>query len=301
MEKQKHYLAAIGAFVLWGLFAIPLRTLQGYSSGEILYFRILFSGIFLSVIMLGFKKASLRQDWKYFKSLQKKQQKNVIWLTLLGGLLLTVNWLVFIHIVNNINVKTASFTYLMCPVITAVLGYVLLKEKLSKLQWVAVVLCGLSCGLIGLSSFTELGFSFITAVSYALYLISQRKNQGFDRLTMLTIQVFFSLAMLTLSFSFLVETTPVSLQFYGTISAIALLFTILPLFLNLYALNKVNSTTVGILLYINPLMNFVLAFTLFDEHMDFIQLLGYSTIFVGLFLFNFKNIKKLQGKLVRAK
>ncbi|UZR99494.1 EamA family transporter [Chondrinema litorale] len=299
MENQKHYLAAIGAFVLWGVFAIPLRTLKDFSPGEILYFRIFFSALFLTIFLLSFKRSSIKQDWYYFKSLEKKKRMSVVWLTLFGGILLTLNWLIFIHIVNNINVKTASFTYLMCPVITAVLGVAILKEHLNKMQWLAVFICIISCALIGMSSFEELSYSFITALTYALYLITQRKNQGFDRMVMLAIQIYFSLFILSLSINLLLDSAPASFTFYGTISAIAILFTILPLFLNLYALNKVNSTTVGILLYINPLMNFMLAFTFFNEELNIQQLVGYSIIFVGLFLFNFKHIRKLQTRFAR--
>src|SRR5688500_10072789 len=193
MDNRKHYVAGIVAFIIWGFFAIPLRALIGYSSGEILYFRILFSFLVLAVTVAVFRRQQLSQDWNYFTSLSKNMRRNTVLLTLAGGALLTVNWLTFIYIVNNVNVKTASFAYLVCPVITAVLANVLIDEKLSERQWIAVALCAVSCGLMGLSSWIELSLSFFTALTYALYLISQRKNQGFDRIIILGIQVLFSL------------------------------------------------------------------------------------------------------------
>lgn len=294
MSNKQNYIAGITAFVIWGFFSIPLRALQQYSAGEILYFRILFSLLILLTIVISFKRGEVRQEWKQFQSLFGSNRKKTIFLTLIGGALLTVNWLVFIYIVNNINIKTASFSYLICPVITAVLGYVLLRERLSTMQWTAVALCALSCLLIGLNSAMELGYSFLTAFTYALYLVSQRRNQGFDRIIVLTIQVFVSFLILSLFFNVLVHEVPSAGRFYWIITLIAAMFTVLPLFLNLFALNKISAATVGILMYINPLLNFSIAFIMFNETINALQLFGYLIIAVALVIFNFSNLKKVQ-------
>src|SRR5688572_13374822 len=230
MNNQKHYVAAISAFVIWGFFSIPLRALQGFSPGEILYFRILFSAIVLGLIIALFKRREALLNWQILTSMGRQQKQTAIILTLAGGALLCVNWLTFIYIVNEINIKTASFSYFICPVITAVLGYVLIHEKLTVLQWVAVGLCAVSCILIGMGSALELGYSFLTAVTYALYLISQRKNQGFDRIVLLGVQILFSLLLLTLVYGYLVEKVPATPHFYSVITVIAIFFTVLPLF-----------------------------------------------------------------------
>lgn len=291
---KKYYAAAISAFIIWGFFSIPLRALKGYAAGEILYFRILFSAIILFVIVLGFKKKDLKKDWALFSSLTKTSRLEVIGLTLAGGALLTLNWLTFIYIVNNINIKTASFSYLICPVITAVLGYLLIKERLSPLQWFAVVLCTLSCIVMGINSTSELGYSVLTAFTYALYLITQRRNQGFDRMIMLCIQVLFSFLILNFFYDQLVVSIPVAPDFYAIIASIAVIFTILPLFLNLFALNRINSATIGILMYLNPLFNFSVAFIVFNEGISSVQLIGYIIIGIALILFNIPNFKKLK-------
>ncbi|HEX6223752.1 MAG TPA: EamA family transporter [Chryseolinea sp.] len=294
MNHQKNYIAGVAAFVIWGFFSIPLRALQNFSAGEILYFRILFSALSLLLVILLFKRKDVRHDWQLFGTLSNKQKNTVVLLTLAGGALLCVNWLTFIYIVNAINVKTASFAYLICPVITAVLGYVLIKERLTALQWFAVALCTVSCVLIGISSALELGYSFLTAFTYALYLITQRKNQGFDRIIGLGIQILFSFFLLNLVFGYLVESVPTDGKFYGVIIIIAVVFTVVPLFLNLFALNKINSATIGILMYINPIFNFTIAFLVFNEKINFLQVVGYSIIILALAVFNFQNFRKLQ-------
>jgi chloramphenicol-sensitive protein RarD len=295
MNTKKHYLAAISAFAMWGFFSIPLRALKEYSAGEILYFRILFSTLVLLVIIVGFKRKDIRKDLAFLQSFSLEKKRNVLMLTLAGGILLTVNWLTFIYIVNHINIKTASFSYLICPVITAVLGYVLIQEKMSSLQWVAVALCALSCVVMGLNSALELGYSFLTAATYALYLISQRKNQGFDRTIILGIQVLFSFVILNIFYSQLINQVPASGKFYSLIMVIAVVFTVLPLFLNLFALNRINSATIGILMYINPLINFSVAFIVFGETVNAIQLAGYFLIIIALVIFNFPAVRLVMG------
>jgi chloramphenicol-sensitive protein RarD len=180
-------------------------------------------------------------------------------------------------------------------VITAVLGYVLLHERLSPLQWLAVMLCAVSCTLMGLNSWIELGYSFFTALTYALYLISQRKNQGFDRIVVLGVQILFSFLILTAMYKFLVRGAPGEIDFYGIILTIAVVFTVLPLFLNLFALNKINSATIGILMYLNPLFNFSVAFIIFGEKASAMQIIGYAIIVIALLLFNYNNFRKIQA------
>ena len=87
------------------------------------------------------------------------------------------------------------------------------------------------------------------------------------------------------------------MEFYSNIFFIATVFTVLPLFLNLFALNKINSATIGILLYLNPIFNFAIAFFVFEEKVNMIQVVGYSIIVVALVLFNYPIFKKLKGAM----
>jgi chloramphenicol-sensitive protein RarD len=69
---------------------------------------------------------------------------------------------------------------------------------------------------------------------------------------------------------------------------------VLPLFLNLFALNKINSATIGILMYINPLINFTVAFIVFRETVNLLQIIGYSIIAAALIIFNYQNFGKIR-------
>lgn len=290
---NKHYASAIAAFLIWGFFPLVLRSVNTHPAGEILYFRVLFSLVILILIIGAFMRKKVNTNWIQFSSLHSFTKRNIIILTLLGGMLLTINWLAFIYVVNEINIKTASFSYLICPVITAGLGYVLLREKMVPIQWFAIFLCALSCVLMGMNNVTELGYSLLIAFSYALYLITQRKNQGFNRLIVLGIQVLFAFIIMSFFFGQLVGTVVVDVRFYLIIAIIALFFTVLPLFLNLYALNKINAASIGILMYINPLINFVLAFFVVHETATSVQIAGYAVIAMALVIFNYPVLKRI--------
>jgi chloramphenicol-sensitive protein RarD len=293
MDVRKHYASAVTAFLVWGFFPLVLRSVNTHAAGEILYFRILFSLLALVIILFGFMRERIKENYALLKSITPQARRTVIALTLSGGALLTINWLIFIYVVNEVNIKTASFSYLICPVVTAVLGYILLKEKMVFVQWLAIVLCAASCVLMGINNISELGYSLLIAFSYALYLISQRKNQGFNRMIVLGVQVLFAFFIMNLFFGQLVGIVVIDTRFYIITLCISLLFTVLPLFLNLYALNKINAATIGILMYLNPLINFCVAFSVFNESASAIQIIGYAIIAIALVLFNYPVLKRV--------
>ena len=297
MNNLKHYFSAVAAFTIWGFFPLLLKSLGDYTSGEILYFRILFACGLLLVIVFGFRRSEWRKDVEFIRALPPNQRPLTILTLLFGGALLTVNWLIFIYTVNSVNIRTASFSYLICPVLTAVMGYGLLHERLTTLQWIAVALCGASCTMIGLGSVSELGYSFSTALTYGLYLVLQRRNPHLDRISVLFVQIVFSFVLLNIAFPLLVDDIPVEPTFYITIIVIAVAFTVLPLFLNLYALIKVNSATVGILMYINPLINFTIAILVFHEQITTLQFSGYIIILLALVAFNYPYFGKIRVAL----
>ena len=83
---------------------------------------------------------------------------------------------------------------------------------------------------------------------------------------------------------------PSAFSFYAMIGIIAVFFTIIPLFLNLYALTGINSSVVGMLLNINPIIAFTLAAWVFHEQINLMQVVSYSIILIAVIVFNGKEI-----------
>jgi len=228
-----------------------------------------------------------------FNSLTPTNKKNTLFKTLIGGVLLTLNWFFFIYAMNNISIKAASYAYLICPIITTVLAYFILKEKLSKQQWIAVFISFISCVILAFNHLVDLLYSLVVAFSYAFYLITQRNNNHLDKFFILSIQLIFAAICLLPFFPFFATNTHYELHFYIQVLLLAVLFTILPLWLNLYALKGVNSSTMGILLYINPILNFVLAALIFKEPTEIFQIAGYAAILLSIVLFNLARLKSI--------
>lgn len=291
MKLSRHHLAALAAFVIWGFFPIPLRWLAGYASGQILFFRVVLALALLLLLHGLGRRAAVRATWRQWRSAPAPARRSVLITTLVGGALLTANWLLFIYVINEVSVQAGSFAYLICPILTALLGFAVLGEKLRRNQWLAIGLAAASCALLGSGEFRTLGMSLVVAITYATYLISQRRLQGYDRLVLLTVQLTLA-TVLILPLAPLLGAQPLAgwhdahlLLVTGLLSTV---FTVLPLFLNLYALNVLPSGTVGIFMYINPLLSFLLAFLYFGERATGLQLMAYGIIFLSIGLYNWR-------------
>lgn len=290
MQLNKYFFSALLSFFIWGFFSLALKPLHDYPSLDILFYRVFYATTLLLIINLFFRKEKLKKDLQVFKSFGKTEKRKTVLLTILGGFLLTINWFLFMYCVNHVSLQSASFAYLICPIITTILAYFILKEKLSKWQWFSVFLCVISCGILSYGHVTELVYSLVIATTFALYLISQRKNNQFDRFVVLTFQLVIASMVLLPFYPIYKGVIPAVSLFWILMTLIVVLFTIIPLFLNLYALKGMNSSAVGILMYTNPLINFFLAVIYFKEAINFSQTIAYFLILISIVIFNEKII-----------
>lgn len=298
MRLNKYYFSAFLAFFIWGFFSLALKPLHNYPSLDILFYRVFFSVILMFFINVTFRRNLLKKNWNHFKELTQTQKRSTINLTLGGGVFLALNWFVFIYIMNHVSVKAASLAYLICPILTTVLAFFILKEKLSKWQWIAVLISTFSCILLSFNRFQDIFYSLITAATYSLYLISQRKNTEIDKFLILSIQLLFTAIILLPFYPNYSGAVPVDPLFYSCLLVIVVLFTIIPLFLNLFALNGINSSAVGIMIYINPIITFLLAILYYKEKVNIIQLIAYFLILVSILIFNEKLIFSRKTKTI---
>lgn len=288
MKKYYYYLAAFSAFFIWGFFSLALKPISNYPSLDILFYRVFFSALTMTAINLTFRKAKIRKNWDDFCSMTTKRKRSIIVLTLVGSIILASNWFIFIYVVNHISVKAGSLAYLICPILTTVFAFFLLNEKLSNWQWLAVSISVAACIFLSLNHFQDIFYSLVVASTYALYLVSQRKNSDIDKFLVLNIQLLFIAFLIVPFYPKYSGTIPIEPLFYLCLFCIVLFFTIIPLFLNLYALKGLNSSTVGILMYINPIINFGLAVFYFKEQVTLVQIVSYSLILVSIIVFNKK-------------
>lgn len=286
LKTTKYYFAAITAYIIWGFFSLVLKPLHDYNSMDILFYRVFSCSFLMVLIALFFKKKAIKNGIVTFKQLTKKEKINTLLLNIGGTFFLIANWFTFIYVMNHVSVKATSLAYLVCPILTTLLAYFILKEKLTKMQWLAVGLSISGCVILSYSSLIDMFFSVVIGLTYASYLVSQRVNKGFDKFIALTFQITLAALLLVPFFYSYSTSVPTELSFYFYIETIAILFTIIPLFLNLYALSGINSSTVGMLLNINPMIAFALAIFVFQEEISWLQIGAYSIIFMAVLVFN---------------
>ena len=292
-SKSKYLFAAFLSVAIWGFFSIPLRNLKAFPSEEILYYRIFSSLIVIWVAILLFRKKQLKEDFRYFESVTKRQRKIIVWQIIGATILLTLNWYTFIYAVNNVSLKSAAFAYMVCPLITAFGGFLILKEELSKLKLISLGVALISILLLATGSFREVLWSVFIAALYAFYLIIQRKMQNLDKLNVLALQITLAVVLMLPFYLYHHETFPVGVWFWSHIIIIAIVFTVIPLFLSLYALIGLPSSTLGIIIYLNPIIAFGVAVLYFDEHISLNQLLAYLLLLFAVLLFNWHLIKDI--------
>ena len=300
---MKYYLSALLGFIIWGTFALVLKPLGAFGALDILIHRVIFASIAILAACFLFRRKQTLQSIQFIKESSKKEKIKLLINLVASAILLALNWFLFIYVMNAVSVNATSLAYLICPILTTVLANFFLGERLNRGQWIAVSLSVISCIIMAYGHFIDLFYSFLIALSYAAYLVLQKNSFKIDKFFSLTIHILISTIFL-LPILGVIDTTAVkSSEFYILILVIAIGYTIIPLFLNIFALKGLDSSVVGILLYLNPIISFLLAVFYYDEKINLFQIIAFSMIFIAIILFNISYLyeKKRNNRLKASK
>ena len=121
---------ALAAYVMWGLFPLYWPLLEPTPAVQILAHRMLWSLVFVAAVLL------FRHSWAFVAQLRKDPRR--LGLLVLAALLVSVNWGIYIWGVNAGHVVEASLGYFINPLVSIALGVLVLRERLRRVQWVAV-------------------------------------------------------------------------------------------------------------------------------------------------------------------
>lgn len=300
MNNSRYYASAISAFAIWGLFSLALRPIKDSPPLEILFYRVIAClGLLLFAIFI-LRRRSVKETRAYLAGLAGSERKKIIGWNAVAGLLLTANWFLFIFVMNFVSVRATSLAYLVCPILTAVLAVLLLNEKMKRLQWLALAIGSAGCAMLALGHFYDLLLSILIALSYALYLIIQKKNSGLDNFVVLTFHVSIAVVLLLPLLPFVSGVSTHDSKFYVFILIIAVCFTVFPMFLSLYSLKGIKSSTVGMLMNINPIIAFALSVFYFKEDADAWQFSAYAIVFVSVVVFNIPALSRKKSDKVNV-
>ncbi|MGB0660189.1 MAG: EamA family transporter RarD [Mangrovicoccus sp.] len=290
-EPAKGIAAMIAACCVWGLSGIFYKALSDVPATELLAHRMIWSLLFfLAVLAVQNGLGQLRPLW---------QSRDGFRASLAAGALISVNWFGFIYAVQNGYALQASLGYYIFPLIAVLLGVVALKDALSRRQSFAVALAaiavlGLSIGL-GVAPWLAL----LLATTFGFYGLVKKLSP----LTPLASVVAEVIIVIPFAIGYLawLEFGSGLASFGQDLSQSFLLacsgpLTGLPLLLFTYASRRVNLSTMGLIQYINPSLQFLVAVFLFNETFTWVHGFAFALIWTALAIYSSEKITRHRAR-----
>lgn len=279
-EYRKGILLAVSAYCMWGFAPLYFKLLHQVSATEILIHRVVWSFVFMVIIMLfigGFSRLRL----------VFKQPKQLLVLTI-TSILIAGNWLLFIWVVNNDHMLDASLGYFINPLLNVLLGMLFLGERLRKLQWVAVGLASIGV-LVQLISFGSIPIvSLALASTFGFYALLRKKvnvdaKSGLlvETAILLPVALIYLIATLDNASANMLTNT---WQLNAMLMAAGIITTI-PLLCFAGAATRIPLSMLGFFQYIGPSIMFILAVSLFNEPFDAEKGVTFGFIWSALLVF----------------
>ncbi|OLS41415.1 EamA family transporter RarD [Bacillus sp. MRMR6] len=301
MEKSEVRLGTIHAgfsYLLWGLLPIYWKFLGHVNTQEILANRIFWSFVFMVIVLLISRKWSLLVITVRGFAKNRKQ----MYALTVASLLISVNWFIYIWAVNTGHMVEASLGYYINPLVSILLGMIVLKEKLIGYQYFAFLLAAIGVVIISISYGSFPWISIVLAVSFGLYGLA-KKLINVDSTVGLTLE---TLVLTPIAFIFIVY-----LLIKGTNSFLAIdvttdllligagAATAVPLLYFAKGAQKIPLSLLGFLQYIAPTLTLILGVFVYHEHFTKMQLLAFMFIWSALTLYSLSKTKILSHMVVR--
>jgi chloramphenicol-sensitive protein RarD len=282
---NKGILAGIGAYILWGLFPIYWRLLEGVPAIEILAHRMVWSLLFVAVIL------TMQKDWHWLGE-ALHNHKTLLTYTL-AAILLSINWFTYIWAVNAGYVIEASLGYFINPLVNFLMGVIFLGEKLRLGQVAEVILAGLGVVYLTVSYGSLPWISLVLAFTFGMYGLIKKtapleSMHGFSLETL----VLFLPALVYLLYR---EATGVG-AFAHQGSGVTLLLimagpvTSIPLLMFGYAARRIPLSMLGFIQYIAPTLQFLLGVFIYTEPFPPARLVGFSIIWLALLVYSLEGV-----------
>ncbi|PTW60939.1 chloramphenicol-sensitive protein RarD [Breoghania corrubedonensis] len=279
-EELSAYASAVGAYVLWGLLPLYFMVLHAVPAEQLVAQRIVWS-----VVLVGAMLAAVRRLDEVIAVFTDPAR---LWRLTLSATILAANWLIFIIGIDAHRVLEISFGYFINPLVSVALGTVLLGERLSRGQVLAVAIAFVAIALQawGLGSFPWI--SLALAFSFGIYgFLRKTVDVGAAPGLLVEATVLAPIALGYLAWHGMNGT----LVFGPGLGMMALIaasgvVTALPLILFARGVRGLPLTTIGILQYFAPSLHFVLAIAVFGEPLDPVRLVSFALIWLSLAVFS---------------
>lgn len=277
----------MGCYILWGLLPIFWKLLAGVNSAYVLAQRIVFSCVFCLAVILIRKNGG-----EIGKIIKNKSERRKFFLC---GILISINWGVYILTVAMGRILEASLAYYMNPLFSVLIGAIFFKEKLSRVQWASVALAfaGVMFSVIRYGEVPYL--AIIIGLSFALY-GALKKGIKADSETSICME---TMAVLPIALIFIAYAQFSGLTTFSSLTtAEALLLiatgpiTSIPLMLFAKGIKETSIVTSGILMYINPTLQLLVGVFIYNEAFTQTNAITFAFVWAAVILFVFDSLRK---------
>jgi len=291
-DQRRGFLFGLGAYLIWGLFPLYWPLLEPAGALEILSHRMVWS---LATMALVCVVASRTRA--FVTVLRNPRSRRLL---TVAAVVIAVNWGTYIWGVNNHRVVETSLGYFINPLVTVLMGVLILRERLRAWQWFAVAIA--SAAVVGLT--IEYGrppwVALVLAFSFGTYGLA-KKQAGVEAVESITYE---TLVLVPLAAGYLVWASATGHGHFtghgvghSALLATAGVVTAVPLLLFGAAAIRVPMTTLGLLQYLTPVIQFALGVTVLDEEMSAMRWAGFSLVWVALAVFTVEALRHRRTQL----
>jgi chloramphenicol-sensitive protein RarD len=290
-RQRQGVIYGLAAYLCWGFFPLYFKAVHLVQPLEMVAHRICWSLAFLLLLIAG------KGAWGDIKDLLAKPKSLAV--LAVSTLLIATNWLVFIYAISVDEVLQSSLGYFINPLVSVLLGFIFLGERLERAQWVSIALAAGGVIYLAASYGSVPWISLILAASFGLYGLI-RKALHVEPLVGLTVETLllapFALGYLIMlnqrgTGIFLANSTRLDL-----LIPMAGIVTAIPLLLFAAATKRLRLATVGFLQYITPTMHFLLAVAVFGETFTHTHLISFIFIWCGLAIYSLHAYRSATGR-----
>ncbi|WP_163161708.1 EamA family transporter RarD [Arthrobacter sp. Alg241-R88] len=290
-ETTAGILFGIGAYGLWGLLPLYFFVLMPAGAVEIVANRVVWSLLFCALLI------TVTRSWGALAGALRNRA--VFGSLALAAFLIAVNWLTYTYGVTTGQAVEASLGYFINPLVSVLLGVFVLKEKLRPLQWAAVGIGFVAVGVLTYSYGKLPWIALTLAFSFGLYgFVKKRVGPRVDAVTSLSVEtmVLAPFAAVTMVYLALTGTATLTTQGPGHFWLLLAsgVITAVPLLFFGASARRLPMTTIGLLQYFAPLLQFVLALVVFKEAMTLDRWIGFGVVWVALLVLTVDMLRSLR-------
>lgn len=279
-DSQRGFLLGIAAYMLWGAFPLYWPLLEPSGPVEILAHRILWSVVTMALLVALLRRGS------QLRAILRDRRTTL--LLLVAAVTITLNWGTYIFGVNTGRVVETSLGYFINPLVTVLMGVLILQERLRRLQWIA-----LAIGLVAVVVLTvDYGrppwVALVLAFSFGTYGLAKKKaDVGAVESLAFETTVVAPIALGYLVWLGMVGRAHFAGEGWGHVAVLATsgIVTAIPLLCFGAAATRIPMTTIGLLQYLTPTIQFALGITLLGEHMPAERWIGFGLVWLALAIF----------------